>query len=121
MAETESVNARVELVKKNKKERMSAVYQYLDSTTWWKITGPVLREERALLVPSELRLTVDSLPSSRFCVSLRSSSRPVWRLPVGTSLAEDVSDDSSMEESVDSAESVTSFPRRWEQSERTSQ
>lgn len=65
--------------------------------------------------------TVDSLPSSRFCVSLRSSSRLVWRLPVGTSLADDVSEDSSMEESVDSAESVTSFPRRWEQSERTSQ
>lgn len=68
-----------------------------------------------------LVITVDSLPSSRFCVSLRSSSRLVWRLPVGTSLAEDVSEDSSMEESVDRAESVTSFPRRWEQSERTSQ
>lgn len=66
-------------------------------------------------------VTVDSLPSSRFCVSLRSSSRPEWRLPVGTSRAKDVSDDSSMEESVDSAESVTSLPRRWQQSERTSQ
>lgn len=42
-------------------------------------------------------------------------------LPVGTSLAEDVSEDSSIEESVDSAESVMSFPLRWEQSERTSQ
>ena len=56
--------------------------------------------------------TVDSLPSSRFWVNLRSSSRLVWRLPVGTSLAEDVSEDSSMEESVDSAESVTSLPLR---------
>lgn len=64
------------------------------------------------LVASESFITVDSLPSSKFCVSLRRSSRLAWRLPVGTSLAEDVSEDSSIEESVDSAESVTSFPRR---------
>ena len=55
-------------------------------------------------------VTVDSLPSSKFCVSLRSSSRLDCRLPVGTSLADDVSEDSSIEESVDRAESVMSFP-----------
>lgn len=62
--------------------------------------------------------TVDSLPSSTFCVSLRSSSRLDCRLPIGTSLADDVSDDSSMDESVDRAESVMSFPLSWEQIER---
>lgn len=64
-------------------------------------------------------VTVDSLPSSRFCVSLRSSRRLACKLPVGTSLADSVSEDSSMDESVDKAESVMSFPLSWEQMERT--
>lgn len=65
------------------------------------------------------QLTVESAPSSTFCISLFSSLSAARRLPAGTSLADDVSEDSSMEESVETAESALSFPLRWEQRYRT--
>lgn len=65
------------------------------------------------------QLTVESAPSSTFCISLFSSLRAARRLPAGTSLADEVSEDSSMEESVETAESALSFPLRWEQRYRT--
>lgn len=70
-------------------------------------------------VPCVIRWrTVNWLPSRRFCVSLRSSSKLDCRLSIGTSLTDDVSDDLTIDESVDMAESVMSFPLSWEQIER---
>ena len=60
-------------------------------------------------------LTVGSMPSTILCISLLSSLRAVRKLPAGTSLADEVSEDSSIEESVETAESALSFPRRCEQ------
>lgn len=60
-------------------------------------------------------LTVGSMPSTMLCISLLSSLRAVRKLPAGTSLADEVSEDSSIEESVETAESALSFPRRCEQ------
>ena len=60
-------------------------------------------------------LTVGSMPSTMLWISLLSSFRAVRKLPAGTSLADDVSEDSSIEESVETAESALSLPRRCEQ------
>ncbi|TNN77636.1 hypothetical protein EYF80_012226 [Liparis tanakae] len=106
----------------------------MGETARWRISGSPLRQEgegyhRGRKGVSYSSLTpLSSSPSFLTCSSRASSSlrrepfetqhmltllmcathrssRLAWRLPVGTSLAEDVSDDSSIEESVDSAES----------------